>query len=110
MVLGASTQVDCHRAMVVRSPMVRTLPAPVLGLNPGQGLSTTLPVGTPIIDTPSVLVRVLKTRKPVAGGKALSKPRERSQGGVLTVVNQRYIAAALDTTFRPELVGESCSE
>jgi hypothetical protein len=78
--LGASTQVECHRAMVVRSPIVRTLPAPVLGLFPGQGLSTALPVGTPIIPTPSVLVRVSKTRKPVAGGKALSTPRQRSQG------------------------------
>ena len=31
-------------------------------------------------------------------------------GGVLTVVNQRYIATALDTTFRPELIGEPYSE
>ena len=28
----------------------------------------------------------------------------------MSVVNQRYIAAALDTSFRPQLVGESCSE
>jgi hypothetical protein len=76
----ASTQVDRHHAMVVHSPMVRGLPTPMLELNPCQGLTTTLPVGTPIITPPSVRVQVSKPRKPVAGGKAISKPRQRSQG------------------------------
>ena len=51
-----------------------------MGLNPGQGLSTTLPVGIPVTTPSSVLVRASNTRKPVAGGKAISKPRQRTQG------------------------------
>ena len=85
-VLGVPKLVSSHLTTVTPLSLMRSLPTPMEGSNPRQGLSTTHPVAEQASTSSSVVARVSNTHHSIAGGKILPKPR-RSMQGTLGVVD-----------------------